>query len=197
MLTKEDHLVLLGDYIDRGIQSMEVVDFILDMQREGFMITPLTGNHEVMLNDSCKDDKKLLLWMLNDGAATLRSFGIENINELNRKYADFFSSLDYYKIIDNYIFVHAGLNDDIADPFSDRYVMIWESRFSYSNPLLEGKTIIHGHRPKTVAYVSNLIRERSKVIPLDTGCVYGLDSGYGFLSALELNSMTLFSVPCC
>jgi hypothetical protein len=72
--------------------------------------------------------------------------------------------------------------------------MIWESRLSYENPLLSGKTIIHGHRPKTISYVKKLISENSKVIPIDTGCVYEKEIGYGNLSALEVNSMTLFSV---
>jgi serine/threonine protein phosphatase 1 len=73
--------------------------------------------------------------------------------------------------------------------------MIWECRLSYDNPVLWGKTIIHGHRPKTISYVKKLISEKSKVIPIDTGCIYEKEQGYGNLSALEVNSMTLFSVP--
>jgi serine/threonine protein phosphatase 1 len=61
--------------------------------------------------------------------------------------------------------------------------------------MLSGKTIIHGHRPKTISYVKKLIAEKSKVIPIDTGCVYEKQNGYGNLSALEVKSMTLFSVP--
>jgi hypothetical protein len=53
---------------------------------------------------------------------------------------------------------------------------------------------IHGHRPKTIFYVKRLISEKSKVIPIDTGCVYNEEKGYGNLSALEVRSMTLFSV---
>jgi serine/threonine protein phosphatase 1 len=73
--------------------------------------------------------------------------------------------------------------------------MIWESSLSYNNPILSGKTIIHGHRPKTVSYVKRLISEKSTVIPIDTGCVYDKVEGYGNLSALEIQSMTLFSEP--
>ncbi len=61
--------------------------------------------------------------------------------------------------------------------------------------MLSGKTIIHGHRPKTVSYVKKIIGEKSKVIPIDTGCVYDKEGGYGNLSALEIQSMILFSVP--
>jgi len=60
--------------------------------------------------------------------------------------------------------------------------------------LLKDKTIIHGHRPKTIDHVKRLIKEKSPVIAIDTGCVYEKELGYGNLSALEISSMTLISV---
>jgi serine/threonine protein phosphatase 1 len=194
-LQKSDQLILLGDYIDRGDQSKEVIDFIIDLKNSGFNITPLAGNHEVMLLDSFLNPEILPLWLMNSGMSTLNSFGIQNIKEIDRHYLDFFSSLDFYKIIDNTVFVHAGFDDLAIDPFADKHSMVWECRTSYQNPALSGKIIIHGHRPKTVSHVKKLISEKSKVIPVDTGCVYEKDMGYGMLSALEVNNMELFSVP--
>src|SRR5674476_416869 len=46
---KTDKIILLGDLIDRGPQSKEVVDLIIDLQRKGFDIIPLLGNHEDMM----------------------------------------------------------------------------------------------------------------------------------------------------
>jgi serine/threonine protein phosphatase 1 len=195
-LKKSDRLILLGDYIDRGDQSREVIDLILDLIGKGFDITPLTGNHEVMLVDSYNDPGMLSLWFMNSGMTTLLSFDIEDIRELEHKYLAFFTGLDYYASAGNAVFVHAGFNDLIADPFSDRYHMIWECMASYKNPIFSGKKIIHGHRPKHVDYVRTLINARSDVIPIDTGCVYEKELGYGFLSALEVNTMELISVPC-
>lgn len=193
-LTKSDRLILLGDYIDRGEQSKEVIDFIIDLQKEGFDIKALIGNHELMLVDSYYEPDLMHLWSLNGGLSTLQSFGIADIREIDEHYLEFFNSLDYYLNLGNVIFVHAGFDDLAPDPFSDKQSMIWECSLSYHNPLLSEKTIIHGHRPKTIAYVNRLLSEKSPVIPIDTGCVYNKETGYGFLSALELNSMTLFSV---
>ncbi len=39
-LTKEDKLILLGDYIGRGTQSKEVLDYIIQLIEEGFNIVP-------------------------------------------------------------------------------------------------------------------------------------------------------------
>jgi serine/threonine protein phosphatase 1 len=194
-LKKSDQLILLGDYIDRGKQTKEVIDLIIDLNRKGFNITSLAGNHEIMLIDSYFDRELLPLWLVNSGMSTLESFGIQDIRELNSQYLKFFKSLRYYKIVGNVIFVHAGFDDSVPDPFADNRSMIWESRPSYQNPVLSDKTIIHGHRPKTITYVRKLLAEKSKVIPIDTGCVYDIQSGYGYLSALEVNSMTLYSVP--
>ena len=193
-LKKSDQLILLGDYIDRGDQSKEVIDFIIDLHKGGFNITPLTGNHEVMLCEAYYNQDLLPLWLMNSGMSTLLSFGIQDIREMDNHYLEFFTTLEYYKILDNFVFVHAGFDDLATNPFSDKQSMIWECRLSYHNPMLSGKTIIHGHRPKTVSYVKRLIAEKSNVIPIDTGCVYGKEDGYGVLSALEVNSMALFSV---
>ncbi len=74
-LRKSDQLILLGDYIDRGDQSKEVIDFIIDLSKKGFNIIPLTGNHEVMLCDAYNDQELLPLWLINSGMSTLFSFG--------------------------------------------------------------------------------------------------------------------------
>ncbi len=194
-LSKSDQLILLGDYIDRGEQSREVVDFIIDLKKKGFNIIPLMGNHELMLLDSWNDPGALYQWYMNSGATTLFSYGIQDIMEMNTLYIDFFQSLEFYKAIGNFLFVHAGFNDYETDPFSDKHTMVWECSPHYINPLLREKTIIHGHRAKTIGFVKKLINEKSSVIPIDTGCVYEKEMGYGNLSALEINTMNLISVP--
>jgi serine/threonine protein phosphatase 1 len=193
-LTKSDRLILLGDYIDRGEKSKEVIDFIIDLINMGFDITPLAGNHEAMLLDAWRNQDMMPLWLLNSGMTTLQSFETHDINNIEKKYLDFFLSLNYYEKAGNFLFVHAGFNDFAPDPFSDKHGMIWECRSTYENPELRDKTIIHGHRPKRLEVIRKLISEKSKVIPIDSGCVYEKEMGYGYLSALEVGTMKLFSV---
>jgi serine/threonine protein phosphatase 1 len=193
-LTKADQLFLLGDYIDRGEQSKEVIDFIIDLKKAGFNVSILTGNHEVMLLDSYYNRELEPIWMMNNGASTLMSFGIDDIRNIDKHYLEFLSSLEYYKIVGNIIFVHAGFDDFAVDPFSDKHSMIWESRTLYRNPLFSGKTIIHGHRPNRIENLNKLISEKASVISIDTGCVYDKEMGYGILTALEVNTMTLYSI---
>lgn len=192
-LTKSDQLFLLGDYIDRGDQSKEVIDFIIDLTIEGFNVTTLIGNHEVMLLNSYYSREEEPIWLMNNGASTLKSFGIEDVRNIDKHYLEFFTSLEYYKIVGNIIFVHAGFDDYAVNPFEDKQSMIWESKSFYRNPMLSGKTIIHGHRPNMISNLRKQIEEKASVISIDTGCVYDKEIGYGILTALEVNTMTLYS----
>jgi serine/threonine protein phosphatase 1 len=191
-LKKEDKLILLGDYIDRGIQSKEVVDFIIDLQNRDFNIIALLGNHEAMLLDAYNDESKFSLWIMNGGEETLNSFNIKDLKDLDVVYLNFFKSLVYYHPVDQYLFVHAGFNDE--KPFDDQYCMLWKSKKSYEHPLLIDKTIVHGHSPVPLSYLEESVLAKKQVLALDTGCVFSDKEGFGKLSALELYSGTVFSV---
>ena len=194
-LTKSDKVVLLGDYIDRGPQSKEVIDYIIELKEKGFDIIPLRGNHEQMLLDAFDNKEHTSIWMLNGGHKTLKSFGISSIQHFGTNYIDFFGSLRFFFEFNNYLFVHAGFNDEIENPFSDPYHMIWRCREEYNHPLLKDKTIVHGHCviPSMTCDV-RIKKINDRVINLDTGCVYTHHSGYGRLTALEITSREIFFV---
>ena len=48
-LSQDDQLFLLGDYIDRGVGSKEIIDYIADLQESGYKVYTLRGNHEDVL----------------------------------------------------------------------------------------------------------------------------------------------------
>jgi serine/threonine protein phosphatase 1 len=193
-IRKGDRIVLLGDYIDRGYQSREVIDYIIDLQNQGYDIIPLMGNHESMLIESLESEQSMYNWSMNGGSETLFSFGIKSTNGLDVRYLQFFKNLQFYYIQDHFIFVHAGFNNEIADPFQDKSQMIWSRRESYSNPVFNGKIIVHGHTPVPFTLCREMVLSDCNVINIDTGCVYERLSGYGHLTAIELFTRELFSV---
>ena len=193
-ITKTDKVILLGDYIDRGPRSKEVIDYIIELKEKGFDIIPLKGNHEAMLLDAFMDDDLLSRWIHNGGIETLKSFGIISLNQLETKYLEFFKNLQLYFELENYLFVHAGFNDEIENPFNDSYHLIWKCRDKYNHPLLKDKTIVHGHCTIPYLTCNERIRNHDRVINLDTGCVYTEYIGYGRLTALEITSREIFFV---
>jgi len=191
-LTKNDQLVLLGDYIDRGDQSKEVIDFIIQLLSDGFNVVPLKGNHEEFLIQAYHHSNNISKWILNGGQNTLDSFGIKEICDLPIDYIQFFSNLKPYFSIQDYLFVHAGFNDTILNPFDDEYHMLWTCNRAYNNPLLSNKTIIHGHCPITKEVCKTAVINKEKVINIDTGCVYADKASYGTLTAYDCNNDKLY-----
>lgn len=193
-LKKNDKLILLGDYIDRGAQSREVIDFIIELQNKGFDVVTLMGNHEALMLDALENEKNLPKWIQNGGEKTLMSFSLQSLNELDPHYISFFKGLILYYVFDNFLFVHAGFNDTIDNPFDDKFNMLWSRNTFYTHPLLVEKIIIHGHTSITENQCQQLVNIRKQTINIDTGCVYTDIDGYGRLTALELFSYNLFSV---
>ena len=191
-LLNSDKVILLGDYIDRGTQSKEVIDYIIDLQTKGFDIVPLLGNHEAMLLDAYENEELVSIWIQNGGHETLKSFNISSLNDMEAKYIEFIKGLPYYYAFKEYLFVHAGFNDSVPNPFADKYSMIWTCRTVYENPLLINKIIIHAHRPIPVDVCKKTVHSNSSVINIDTGCVYSNIPGYGSLTAIELNTRSLY-----
>jgi serine/threonine protein phosphatase 1 len=189
-----DKIILLGDYIDRGTQSKEVIDYIIDLKEKGVDIVPLLGNHEAMLLDAYNNEGLTSKWIQNGGSETLKSFNLTSLKNIEPKYLEFFKGLSYYFTFEEYLFVHAGFNDSDINPFADKYSMIWLCKQTYENPLLMNKIIIHGHRPIPIEVCKNIVHSNKNVINLDTGCVYSNMTGYGTLTAIELNARSLYFV---
>lgn len=185
---------MLGDYIDRGPNSKAVLDLIIDLLSEGFDIIPLMGNHEDMMLTAADSATSAHNWMLNGGGETLQSFNALSVSEIDDRYLSFIDGMHKYHIQDSFIFVHGGFNDDLDDPFSDEYSMLWERRFEYKSPEFKDKTIVHGHRPHPLHELKKQMEVSPSVINIDTGCVYGKERGLGDLTAIDLLSMKLYTV---
>jgi serine/threonine protein phosphatase 1 len=70
--------------------------------------------------------------------------------------------------------------------------MLWFCKQTYTHPSLSNKIIIHGHRPVTVDSCIKTVQSNKSVINIDTGCVYSNKPGYGTLTAIEINTRTLY-----
>jgi serine/threonine protein phosphatase 1 len=194
--TKEDLVILLGDYIDRGPDSKGVLDYIIKLKEDGYNIETLRGNHEEMLLEAIANpEERLEVWLINGGEESLKSFGIKSVNDLSAKYINFFNNLKYYIELDDFFLVHAGFNFTGDKPFEDTYSMVWIRNMKIDKKALGGKRIIHGHTPTACNIIQQtLADETSMEINLDSGCVYNNNFGLGHLAALNLDSLELHLV---
>ena len=160
---KDDTLVFLGDYIDRGKHSKEVVERLIGLSKETNCIF-LKGNHEQMLLKipETKSENDVNFWMVNGGAETFDSYG--NFEDIFKLHGGFFSQLKLYHLTDKYLFVHAGIRPDKRLEEQDEENFLWiRDNFINKKHNLKQK-IIFGHTAFYKPYV-----EEDK-IGIDTGC---------------------------
>lgn len=202
-VSKDDTLYFLGDYIDRGLYSAQLVEYLINLKDNGYRLNCLRGNHEQLLLDAMKGIANFNIWMHNDGNATLKSYKemlsifFTFPNDLPDRHLLFFSKLPYhFEIGSKYLLVHGGFNYTIKNPFKDKEAMLWNRSQKYPKDFMPEKVIIHGHTTELLSTIESIVNNpESRLIPLDAGCVYGdIYKGLGYLVALELDTFKLFRV---
>lgn len=186
-------VVYLGDFIDRGMESREVVERLMDAPVPGFEPVHLMGNHEYALLNFIYDPESIPGWLSWGGRETLYSYGIkcgmnpsprelQNLaGELQmampREHVRFMESAALFHRVGDYYFVHAGVRPGVALEKQKIEDQLFIREPFISSTRNHGAVVVHGH---TVAEQVQLIGNR---IGLDTGAYYT-----GVLSCVVLES---------
>jgi serine/threonine protein phosphatase 1 len=182
---KRDTLVFMGDYIDRGPQSVEVVDYLIKLEKRVPGTIFLKGNHEDML-EKYLDGTDRFTYLLNGGQQTLDSYlsrsAQSGTHPIPPEHREFFKSLRLSYETEDYIFVHAGLRPKVSLESQETEDLLW-IREKFLNTRYDfGKPVIFGHTPLGEPLVE------SNKIGIDTGAVYGNQ-----LTCVQLPEMVFFT----
>lgn len=194
-LPSEDILLFIGDYVDRGESSCDVIDYLISIRETHPNSIFLRGNHEQLMLDARDGaspepgfspgsfllSDEMLLWLSNGGDETLRSY-CDEIDEdqfltwwelIPEEHWQFLRSTRMEHITDRYHFVHAGL----LPPG-----MMWEGQDRNFDPRLwirepflssthdfNGKVVVFGHTPQP----GGAPWFKRNKIGIDTGAVFG------------------------
>ena len=179
-------VIFLGDYIDRGPDSPEVLDILSGPPPGLYRVTCLRGNHEEALLAFIDDPVRARFWLEWGGMATLRAYGVAASPDLSAmamrldhalpgRHRAFLLRLPVREVVGDYLFVHAGVDPmkplDRQDDFDMTTI---RERFLEWNGWL-GKMVVHGH---TISPVPEMLSWR---IGIDTGAYAS-----GHLTALGL-----------
>ena len=146
-IADDDLLVTLGDYVDRGPNTREVIDWLIARHATGRLI-PLRGNHEIMLLEAREGNDELRFWLKFGGSEALASYsdspdvGLADIPHSHWRFIE--KGTRRYHETDSHIFVHAGLVPDQALVDQPDEALFWQ-RFYYPPPHQSGKTMVCGH----------------------------------------------------
>jgi len=187
---RADTLVFLGDYVDRGPHSKEVVATILTLAQTHPRVVTLMGNHDFLfLQYLTGGDSRLFLQV--GGLQTLESYNLsvavtpaERMHRIPSSHLAFFRSLPLFWEDRHAIYVHAGLQPHRHLSQQTAQWCLWarESFLMTTNDF--GKPVVFGHTVFPELYLA------ADKIGIDTGAVYG-----GLLTALLLPDKEVISVP--
>ena len=175
----EKVLVYLGDYIDRGMDSRQVLDLLIQQPLVGYRRIFLRGNHEQTLLDFVTEPAILGLWLEYGGRATLASYGVlveqrpdpKSLAKIRDRFLELFPA-PHLAFIRNtapsfecgdYFFVHAGIRPGRPLGKQQQDDLLWIREPFTDSPVRHEKFIVHGH---TIARGVDIQPNR---IGIDTG----------------------------
>ena len=144
-------IVTLGDYVDRGPQSRQVVGCLMAAQAAGANLICLKGNHEYMMHRaltlswfaSASRARCLDWWKHNGGDFTLASYG----NKVPSNHLRWMKNLPTMHVNEHRIFVHAGV--DPAKPLDEQTdeFLLWHRYPEEADIGYGERHVVHGHAP--------------------------------------------------
>lgn len=158
---KESLVIFLGDYVDRGPRSFDVIERLI----RGFPIPSahLRGNHEQVLLDFLGEPELGEMWRLNGGIATLASYGVdirdvslgrgferaaaELRSRMPSEHLNFLEGLEMSRTIGRYFFCHAGVRPGVALAAQTEDDLMWIREPFLGSQADFGKIVVHGHTP--------------------------------------------------
>jgi serine/threonine protein phosphatase 1 len=185
----EDFLIFLGDYIDRGPESREVISYLLSLSKRSANIIFLKGNHEHALLEYARTGDEAYLRLLRTMGIeeTLRSYAnqpVRTLCDLSFLPADHISFLEhllpYYERGD-YLFVHSGVPPGTELQHCRIEDLLTLRGTFLRHPVTLGKIVVFGHTPFETPFVTH------DKIGIDTGAVYG-----NLLTAVELPRLRFY-----
>ncbi|MDP0490547.1 MAG: metallophosphoesterase family protein [Verrucomicrobiota bacterium JB023] len=177
---KDDLIITLGDYVDRGPDSRGVLDLLLDLQSHHNLVA-LTGNHEIMMLDALEGPPSSGFWLLNGGIETLESYQNRKLSSVPEAHWDFIRNLDHIYQQDDLLFTHATPDPQRAIDEFDEEDIYWNRYDSPPAPRQDGLLLVCGHTPTEDGYPLLLNRH----LCLDTGAAMG-----GYLTAMTMETGT-------
>lgn len=171
----DDTIVLLGDLVDRGPASKEVVELLLDLRHKCRLVF-IMGNHEEMMLDALADGEWADGWQRYGGVATVASYGGEP-DKIPSEHLDFLKTgMDYWESA-TAVFIHANLEPGVPLNQQQPEWLRWTHLSGFERPLPSGKRVICGHTPQKSGH---------PLVLSDWVCLDTFACGGGWLTCLDL-----------
>jgi predicted MPP superfamily phosphohydrolase len=137
-------IVTIGDYVDKGPQSKEVIDRLLSGMAEGWRLVALKGNHDAMMVEALRDPTKMDSWLGKGGDAALASYGGDPA-AVPHAHIAWLDGLRLMHLDAHRLYVHAGVDPDLPlDRQSEATLLCKRYPKGFSGGYGE-RHVVHGH----------------------------------------------------
>jgi len=144
--TSADTLVFVGDVVDRGPSTNQVIDSLLAL-RETTKVVLIMGNHEEMMRDALSGRGLYGAWLNAGGRETLDSYG-GAIDCIPPEHIRFLLSAQPFWETNAEIFIHASLESTVSLPNQTSDFLRWKHLGGSERPHVSGKRVVCGHTPQ-------------------------------------------------
>ena len=141
---KTSVIVTIGDYVDKGPDSREVIDRLLSGVGEGFSLVALKGNHDAMMVDALRDPAKMAAWIAKGGDAALASYGGDP-SAVPQTHIDWLGGLRLMHIDTHRLYVHAGVDHEIPLNQQSEETLLWKRYPAGFAGGYANLHVVHGH----------------------------------------------------
>ena len=143
-------IITLGDYVDRGPQSRQIIDHLMAAQEMGVSLICLKGNHEDMMVETLRKPLHPNWWIDNGGGQTLISYGHERSGNYTPEVVPedhivWLENLPLMHIDAHRIFVHAGVDRFKPLDQQDSQVLLWKLYDGNDEGGHDRRHVVHGH----------------------------------------------------
>ena len=186
-----NQLILLGDLVDRGPSSAQMVERAMTLARFENAVHFIKGNHEeLFVAAACGNARAVDVFRQIGGIETLASYGLPSdssaamddgeiarwmLNHVPREHVDFIDGFQDMRVIGDYLFVHAGIRPRIPLEAQDPADLHWIRGEFLNYRGSHGPIVVHGHS------ITSEVDEQPNRIGIDTGAWYS-----GKLTAIGL-----------
>lgn len=199
-------LVYLGDYVDRGFESRQVIEHLVAPPPDDFDRVMLLGNHDQWLRSFVEGEPVGESWLRFGGDATLLSYGVPLAfdqpeearltiaqtalaSRMPESHRTLLASLELMVAMGDYLFCHAGIRPGVPLDKQVEHDVIWirEPFLSWQGEC--GKVVVHGHTVEDIPVV------RRNRIGVDTGACYNGNLSCVVLDGSDYRFLATGSLP--
>ena len=137
-------IVVLGDYVDKGPDSRQVIDIMRSGSPPGWPLFPLKGNHDAMMVEALRDPSTMSHWLQRGGDTALKSYGGDS-SDVPPADIEWLDRLALMHVDRWRIYVHAGLDPELPLDRQTERTLLWKRYTEGDAADFRGRHIVHGH----------------------------------------------------